>query len=82
MNSRKKYWEISHSKGIISKLQDLFDENILIGSILALSANITPKWHHISTKSTGITKLDVITKERINRDEKFIKDIFSSNGSL
>ena len=57
MGPRKKYWEIPYSEGIISKLQNLFDENILIGSILALSANIIPKWHHISTKSMDITTL-------------------------
>ena len=60
MGPRKKYWEIPYSKGIISKLQNLFDEDILIKSISALSANITPKWHHISTKSTNITKLGKI----------------------
>jgi len=30
------------------------------GSISALSADITPKWHRISTKSTDITKLSEI----------------------
>jgi len=29
-------------------------------SISALSADITPKWHHISTKSADINKLYVI----------------------
>jgi len=30
------------------------------GSISARSADITPKWNHISTKSTDITKLYAI----------------------
>ena len=60
MGSRKEYWEIPYSEGIISRLQNLFDEDILIGSISILSANITPKWHHISTKSMDITKLGEI----------------------
>ncbi|GEM_PF-1078780 len=67
----KKYWEISYSEGVISKLQNLFDEDILIGSILALSANITPKWHHISTKSTDITTLCKIA----GREELWVKNI-------
>jgi len=42
-NPKGKYWEVPYSEGIISKLQNLFDENILIESISALSADIISK---------------------------------------
>ena len=35
-NPKEKYWEVPYSEGVISKLQNLFDENILIGSYFYL----------------------------------------------
>ena len=47
------------------KLKDFVCSSI--GSISALSADITPEWHHISTKSADITKLSGIAALPVQR---------------
>jgi len=49
------------------KLKDFLNSSI--GSISALSADITPKWHHISTKSADITTLNAMNNEKRGKNE-------------